>query len=176
MSLKSRKFRGNSEITEFDEFELFTGVTELDNIAFDECRNLRTIKLPATIKSIANGNWQTNATFRYCTSLTCVDLPDGLESIGSSAFFGCTGINHFIIPGTVNYLSQQVFNRNVDLGTMEYFIIKAGQPPLLQDTNCFDHTDNCPIYVPDDSLAFYQSATNWARLANRIKPISEFQK
>ena len=58
---------------------------------------------------------------------------------------------------------------------MEYFIIKSDLPPLLLDKNSFDHTDNCPIYVPDSSVDVYKTAMNWNRLANRIKPISEFK-
>ena len=75
----------------------------------------------------------------------------------------------------MNYLGQQIFNRNADLGTMKYFIIKSNLPPLLQDKNSFDHTDNCPIYVPDSSVDVYKTAINWNGLANRIKPISEFK-
>ena len=161
---------------EFDEFEFFTGISVLPNTAFDQCRNLSNITLPQGLKSIGNGDWQTCAAFRYCTSLKSILLPDGLERIGASAFFGCTGICHFVLPASINYIDQQVFNRNVDLGTMEYFIINAITPPVLFGSNAFDHTDNCPLYVPDSSVTAYKTAQNWTRLANRIKPLSEFME
>lgn len=35
-------------------------------------------------------------------------------------------------------------------------------------------TNDCPIYVPDESVDAYMTATNWSELADRIKPMSEF--
>jgi len=45
-------------------------------------------------------------------------------------------------------------------------------PPAI-GTGAFDNSNDAPIYVPDDSVTEYKTATNWADYADRIFAISE---
>lgn len=36
-------------------------------------------------------------------------------------------------------------------------------------------TRHCPIYVPEESVQAYKTATNWTRYASRIKPMKKYR-
>ena len=71
-------FKGNTEITSFDEFRYFTGVTSLPNNAFEGCSNLLTTKIPATMTYLGALG------FSGCTSLTDVGSLENVEEITST--------------------------------------------------------------------------------------------
>ncbi|MBR1410877.1 MAG: leucine-rich repeat domain-containing protein [Prevotella sp.] len=75
-------FSGNASIRSFDELKYFTGLTEIDASAFDRCTNLRSVRLPSSLKSIGH-----NA-FLAC-SLRSVYIPSGVTSIAPTAFGSC---------------------------------------------------------------------------------------
>lgn len=84
-------FRGNNEITSFEEFRYFTGVQKIGHKenetygAFKGCTNLRSIALPDSCYSIGCG------AFGDCTSLTSIAYGNVTE-IGSRAFRNCTSL------------------------------------------------------------------------------------
>lgn len=63
-------FRGNSTITSFNELKYFTGLTVIDNNAFDGCIGLISISIPSTLKRIKTG------AFKDCVSLGKVIIQD----------------------------------------------------------------------------------------------------
>lgn len=74
-------FKGNTEITSFDEFEKFTGVTTLSNSAFFDCTNLAELSLPKTLKVFgACALWNVPAAM-------VLDLPN-LESFDRGLYEG----------------------------------------------------------------------------------------
>lgn len=56
---------------------------------------------------------------------------------------------------------------------LKYIKSKKAVPYTIQSST-FSNTNNCPIYVPDESVDAYRTATNWTELADRIKPMSQF--
>ena len=53
--------------------------------------------------------------YSYRASITSVSLPDGLTSIGSSAFSGCGKLTGIEIPGTVKTIGNNAFDRCIVL-------------------------------------------------------------
>jgi hypothetical protein len=57
-------------------------------------------------------------------------------------------------------------------------VCRATNPPIIT-TYTFDSTqistEEGAIYVPDESVETYKSATNWSIYADQIKPLSEYQ-
>ena len=49
-------------------------------------------------------------------------------------------------------------------------------PPIMSNTSSLTSTNNCLIYVPDESVNAYKTATNWTTVASRIHPISEIEE
>ena len=84
--------------------------------------------------------------FYGCKKLTSLVIPSNISSIEDSAFNGCSGLTSITVDSTT--------------------------PPTLGGTYVFEDTNNCPIYVPDDSVSEYKTASKWSEYASRIKPIS----
>ena len=139
-------FNANNNITHFEELEYF-GITSIPNYAFFRDTKLKVIKLPNTITAI-NGR-----AFSQCDSLLYLDIPASVTSISASAF----------IYGSSNN------------GSMLYIKLYPTTPPsiVVSGTNkILDGTNNCPVYVPDESVEAYITA--WSDVADRIKPLSAF--
>jgi hypothetical protein len=67
-----------------------------------------------------------------------------VTSIGSEAFYGCSSLTSITCEATT--------------------------PPTLK-WSVFDDTNDCPIYVPADSVDTYKAAENWSEYAKRIQAI-----
>ena len=181
-------FKGNTDITAFAEFVNFLGISNLLDSTFNGCSSLAEISLPASLTRIGISTFQrcsslakvlnlenTKVTsidqyvFRYCTSLAEVSLPAGLTSIGNYAFNGCSSLTKIALPAGVTSIGQYAF---LGCKSLQYIRIEATTPPTLASTNAIPSTIGA-IYVPDESVAAYQSATNWSSFASKIKGISE---
>lgn len=163
-----------------------TQLTSIGENAFFNCSSLAEITFPASLTSIGinafNGcsllaralNLENtkvtsigNGAFRYCSSLAEISLPASLTNIGNYAFQGCN-LSHIILPEGVTSIGGGAF----DTSTLQYIRIEATTPPNLASTNAIPSTIGA-IYVPDESVAAYQAATNWSSFASKIKGISE---
>ena len=121
-------FKENTVIETFDEFEMFTGVTWINNTnlnnngAFESCSNLKSIKLPSSLKQLGNVSFQEctllanvkglhhvtklgNLAFNMCSSLHIeVDMPN-LETFGASAFMK-SGVSKVLNLGKITTLNN----------------------------------------------------------------------
>lgn len=80
------------------------GVTKIRSYAFFMCFDLEKVTLPSTLKTIGKG------AFQYDEGLTDCELPEGLEVVEDSAFFGAenwTGVDR--IPSTVKSIGAYGF-------------------------------------------------------------------
>lgn len=126
-----------------------SGVTSIASYAFWEDSGLTSVDIPDSVTSIGA------AAFQYCSGLTTVTIGSGLTSIGDAQ----TGDRE----GAFQYCSG-----------LESITIKAVTPPTIIGTNnrAFIDTNNCPIYVPAESVNAYKTASeNWSFYADRIFPI-----
>ena len=92
------------KITSFDEFQYFTGVKTIDNEAFCQCVNLKSITIPASVTSIGDH------AFTWCTSLKRLTIPEQVVSIGRNAFNVCTGLKSIDIPNSVTAMGDFAFS------------------------------------------------------------------
>ena len=54
------------------------------------------------------------------------------------------------------------------------YVIFGSSIPFSLESGSLSNGNTCPIYVPDDAVDAYRTATNWSAYASRIKPISDF--
>lgn len=73
-------------------------VTEIGYCSFFQCSNLKTVKLPASLKRISM------YAFESCSSLEEVEIPASLSYIGSDAFAYCSKLKHVDIKNINSWL------------------------------------------------------------------------
>ena len=108
-----------------------------------------------------------SSAFRSCYSLASITLPDGVTSIGDYAFSYCYSLASITLPDGVTSIGNYAFQGCTYV--KEYHLLPT-TPPTLSNTNAFTNiASDCIIYVPADSLAAYQSATNWSTYASYMQ-------
>ena len=162
-----------------------SGIESIDNNSFYECSSLTSVTIPNSVTSIGN------SAFAFCSGLASVTIPNSVTSIGDSAFYDCSGLASVTIPNSVTSIGDSAFygcssmtsvtipNSVTSIGdgafygcsSMTSITIEATKPPTLSGTGAFSDTNNCPIYVPTESVDAYKAATNWSNFANRIQAI-----
>jgi hypothetical protein len=153
----------SSQITSFDEFQYFTGLTKLSDGAFYGCSFLKNIILPNNITEIeSNSSWlgafkwcynMTSATlgdnivtigddaFYHCSQLASVNIPKKLCEIGTRAFYGCSSIPALTIPRGVERIGDNAFQGCSSLNTI-----------VVEDGNKkFDSRDNCNALIQTET-------------------------
>lgn len=108
--------------------------------------------------------------FRDCTGVTSVTIPKSVTGIGHYAFYNCTGLTSVTIPSSVINIFDFAFAKCTGLKSIT---VNAITPPNLLNCNSENHfwyTNNCPIYVPAQSVSAYKAAKGWSKYyADRIR-------
>ena len=124
-----------------------------------------------TIKNVTYGNDVTvigeNA-FSGRTELSSVVIGNSVTSIGESAFDSCSSLTSLVIPSNISSINNYAFNRCTGLTSIT---VESTTPPTLVGYYVFDNTNDCPIYVPPESVDAYKAASNWSKYASRIQAI-----
>ena len=139
--------------------EIGSCCTELRANAFMRFSNLETCNIGSGVTRIGANS------FNQCTSLTEITIPDNVTTIDYTSFYGCSSLSSVTIGSGVTYIGSSAFVRCTNLTGIT---INATTPPQL-DTSVFGETNNCPLFVPCQSLSAYQTA--WSTYASRIQAI-----
>ena len=91
-----------NKIKTFNELQYFTGLKEIGESAFSGCSSLSSINIPDGVTSIGY------SAFYNCGSLTSVTIPNSVTSIGNSAFYYC-GLTSVTIPNGVTSIGDYTF-------------------------------------------------------------------
>lgn len=166
-----------------------SSVTYIGYGSFSDCSNLSSLILHDEITSIGE-----NACAN-CNSLTTVTLPSGLTVILDETFLECYNLSSIEIPNSVSAIMDRAFyvssnNQSVTssvtigsgvtsignnafngLRALSSITIYATTPPTL-GTNSIANTNDCPIYVPSQSLSSYRAASGWSYYSSRIQSIT----
>jgi hypothetical protein len=79
-------------------------VISIEDHAFRECSSLSSIDIPNSVRSIGY------YAFYNCYSLTAVNLPNSITSIGPRAFYYCSSLSLIVIPQSVSEVGFQSFS------------------------------------------------------------------
>ena len=94
-------FHDCSNLTEIKCLENAETMKTIDG--YQDCPNLKSIKLPQTTTTIAN------AAFRDCANLISINIPDGCWFISAHAFAGCENLQNIAIPASVELVDTSAF-------------------------------------------------------------------
>ena len=131
-----------------------TGMTLLQ---YPAGREGGTYAVPETVTSISL------RAFGAC-NLNEIILNEGLVDISSYAFLNCTGLTEITIPSSVKSIGSYAFEGCHSLTKITVNI----QAPFAISESVFEDTNNCPIYVPNESLEAYKTTQGWSAYADRI--------
>lgn len=128
-------FRGNTEITSFNELQYFKGLTEIGGYAFEGCSNLGSVILPEGLQTIGGYAFHESGlnsisfpsslaevgerAFSYCRSLTSIDFSGCSAIFHGFCFEGCS-MENLYIPNTISLVDLQNFNWCTSLKTVEF--------------------------------------------------------
>ena len=102
-----------------------------------------------------------------CTSLTNIEIPNSVTSIGEYAFSGCRSLENIEIPNSVTYIGNFAFN---SCNSLIQITCKAIEPPVCEDNTFSDFSAD--LFVPAESIDHYKTADIWQLFGN-ILPINE---
>ena len=98
--LDENAFNGCASLTSV---EFLEGSDYINDRLFQGLRNLKTVKLPSTLKIIRPFAFESDI------KIESIDLPEGLEEIGDRAFSLCSALKSITLPSTIRLLGQNIF-------------------------------------------------------------------
>lgn len=161
------------DCTSLPSITLPTNLVSLGQSAFYNCRALSSITIPDSVTTIDS------TCFRNCQNLTSVSFSSNshssnsqLTTIKAYAFRGCISLEMIILPSTVTSLGNEIFLGCTNLSNIT---VRATIPPTL-GTDAFLDITNFTIYVPEDSVELYKTASGWSNYADKIQaePTADF--
>ena len=76
------------------------GTTEIEENAFYDCEDLKSITIPSSVTSIGE------KAFLFCKNLTSITIPSSVTSIGNDAFEGCYRLTSITIPTHITNIDK----------------------------------------------------------------------
>lgn len=186
---------GNKAFQDFDNVTAMTipsTVTKIGIMGFEQCQKLRTLNLTniTSIGASAFFNcWALNnitlnnnavlgdACFSNCKSLTEINIPTtyNYTKIGYNTFKNCSGLTTVTIPANIREIESEAFYGCIKLDSI---VCKATTPPTLTEfganNTIFANTNQCPIFVPDNSVDIYKG--RWTAYRDRIMGMSQYEQ
>ena len=100
------------------------------------------------------------------SEITDLVIPNSVTSIGSWAFYDCSGLTSIEIPSSVTYIGSRAFYACSSLKEITSYI----QEPFQTGDYCWDLVNkSIPLYVPAGSKEKYQSTGGWKDFTNIIE-------
>ena len=114
--------------------------------AFEGCSGLQAVSLPSTVTAIGA------SAFKGCTAITAIDLPHGVGSVGGEAFSG-SGLVSATFPDGLSSLGNSAF---ASCGSLQWVEFLYEEAPVTVNANAFPTTAAfSAIYVPDVLFTAY---------------------
>ena len=124
--------------------------------AFDGFEVLKTLTFEnnSSLKEIGQ------MTFQNCSSLTSINIPDGVTSIGVDAFRGCSGLTSVAIPNSVTRISGSAFYKCTGLKDI---YAKLPNPFEIRESVFSAETYNNAVLHVDDNVESYRETFAWSK-------------
>lgn len=107
-------------------------------------------------------------TFNGYKDIVEVNVPDGVTSIGRSAFSNCTSLALVYLPDSLTFINDYIFNACSSLVSIT---CRATNPPVLKSDAFTGAPATINIYVPAESVEAYKAANYWSSRASYIQAI-----
>lgn len=152
-------------------------ITYIGRSAFNSCTNLQLNEVWGTLRLSSNSYVEIpQLCFYNCYKLSTIKIvninnPKNLSlRLDNNCFKSCIGLTTVDLPANTYQILDYVFQSCSSLKTL---ICRATTPPAIYST-AFSGVTFDAIYVPDNSLSAYKSASNWSKFSGVMKPLSEY--
>lgn len=134
-------------------------VTNIEERAFFNCPSLVSVTMPA-VTSFGEG------AFIYCSGLQAVELPEGTTAVSENMFSGCSSLESVTLPSTVNSIGNTAFGGCTALTILN---VKAENVPQCS-ADAFTDIDKekCTLNIVSGTEVKYQNAEGWKDFTNII--------
>ena len=132
---------------------------------FKNCTHLREINLPDSVTSIVH------KVFYGCTNLALTVLPDGITSIGSYAFQNCTNLALTVLPDGITSIGGYAFSGCTSLYIIDLTAFTDPQSiPTLANINAFQNIPTQAQFLVAHQSMYdaFTTATNWSTYASKF--------
>lgn len=162
-------FKGQTNITTFDELRYFTGVTAIGEDAFRGCSIGPTLTIPGTVKTIGN------YAFNNCKSLTRITLQEGVESVGWHTFSG--PISYLSLPSSLKSMSSMAVDPYVNADPSSGIFIPEGDlwvyvhsktPAAINEFAFYYVFGEGHLVVPPGTIDAYKAEPGWAHFGEYL--------
>lgn len=150
-------FDTNGSIKYFNELRYFTGLKSIGFATFRFCTKLKSIVIPDNVKTIGNQAF-------YTTGLTSIVIPDNVTAIDKYAFSGCANLTSVTLGCGLTSIGELVFNECKNLTTIKALM----ETPVAISADVFYTYDNVTLYVPYDREQVYRTADYWKEFAKIV--------
>ena len=123
-------FKGNTEITSFNELQYFTRLTTIGDWTFFGCSGLASVVIPTTVTSIGSSAF-------WGSGLTSIAIPNSVTTIADRVFVGCESLTSVTIPASVTSIGEFPF---VACGSLESIVVDS-------DNDVYDSRNDCNAII-----------------------------
>ena len=176
-SLERLTFSDNTQIEELPKLALAASyklksinlpasIKTIGDMCFYYCESLESIEMPQSLVSIGE------KAFYECSSLKDVQLNEELTSIGDMAFYYCYKLKKIVFPQSLQHLGSNSFlSHYAYLGLQDIYV--NWKENLLTGTG--DEIDtsftDAKLHVPIGTKALYESTLPWSKFSNIIEEV-----
>ena len=146
------------------EFRCPDDLVEIGYDAFYECKNLERIHFNDKLTNIGLG------AFQKCSALKEVYLPESVTNIGSYSFSDCESLRVLSLPATLEKIEPTCITGSINIISLISHVVT---PPAVTEDFDTRVTENCTLYVPDESYALYYLHQYWGKFRKIVK-LSEY--
>ncbi len=148
------------------------GITNIPNVIFARCKNLRKITIPNTVKKIGK------YAFSGCENLDNVKIPDSVTEIGEWAFNRCERLESIVIPDSVVSIERGALTGCESLKniTLSDRLIKGVDQYLFYGTALYNdktNWENGVLYVGNHLIAVDENVSGDLKIKEGTVSIGE---
>lgn len=103
-----------------------------------------------------------NSAFYGCSGLTSITIPSSVKSIGNSAFIGCSNLISITIGSGIELIERLAFASLSNLLLKDVYCYAINVPNTSTGAFVSSNIENTTLHVPANSVEAYRASLPWS--------------